>query len=175
MSVIFQENHYSLELPEWGNGKIVEILKNNGRVVPNDEHFNFGLAKAGLALAAMSVIKDFVNRKIDLSKFHSKSVTFTESETGDPFFIKITPNFKHSRGFIVENYYLTIASSEASRFPFEFGFEKAKAIVALENEIFDWRSSISGGIRPLENPYALKVRIAPNRRPSEASVTTVGL
>lgn len=128
--------HYEVRRGTYLSHPVLEILKNGGPIHHHDEHFRFGREKARLLLIALHVIRQFADVGDDIvSLFNAE--TLTDQTTGNlvTVWVELQPEFIHSSGETIERPWLQIQSANIR---IGVGYEKAKAICAVANELRRW-------------------------------------
>jgi hypothetical protein len=115
---------------------VVEIMKDGGPVHPHDEHFRFGVAKARLLLTALDVIRRFVELGDEIVDVRGDELQVPDIVGGVvTVWVEMHPEFVRSSGETIERPWLHMRSSVAS---IGVGYEKAKAICALADQLRQW-------------------------------------
>ena len=117
---------------------MVEVLKDGGPIHLFDEHFQFGIEKARLLLAALLVIEEFAaNTKPNGTTTVTSQIFFNEG-----FQVSVHRDFLHSSGRLINEPWLQIDAipSNTNR-SIGLGVQKAKAICALSSELREWVAS----------------------------------
>ena len=127
---------YELRPGVYMGNPVVEILKNGGPVHPYDEHFRFGLAKGRLLLAALDAIRQFAAVGDDIvERFTSEGPPQGIASDALTIWIELHPEFVRSTGETVDRPWLHMRSSTAT---IGVGYEKAKAVCALSDQLRQW-------------------------------------
>lgn len=123
---------YQLIESIYKDNPIIEITREDGTHFPYDEHFRFGCFKAKLILASMDIINDFVEGMIT---FTEKTI-YSARIGGD---IKVERRFNFPfKGQTIYSQWLQLQALNSPDKKIGFGQEKAKALVALSDDIESW-------------------------------------
>ena len=120
---------------------MVEILKNGGPVHPFDKHFQFGIKKAKLLLAALSVIQEFAANTEDDGTTTVTSQMVTDETTGWQFkvWVEMHPDFILSSCRPVDRPWLQIETLPiGTSCRIGLGVQKAKAVCAIAHQLRGW-------------------------------------
>ena len=121
--------------------KVVEVLKNGGPIHPYDEHFRFGIQKAKLLLAALTIIREFAANTADDGTTTVASQVVRDEATGCQIcvWVEMHPEFEHSSGVTIDKPWLQIeAIPLGSGAHIGLGVQKAKAICAVARQLRTW-------------------------------------
>src|SRR6185437_10556685 len=137
-----EENpHFSIK-EEFANGyPVVEVLRNGGAIHEWDSHFQFGLRKAEMLLAALPVLKEFAwCSDQERLKFPPQIIGEQEIGLRVQVFVEMRPDFERSTGELVERPYLQLVAlpPASERTHIGVGFRKCRAICAVQDELRAW-------------------------------------
>lgn len=120
---------YQLNTSIFKGNPFIEITQKDGAHFPYDEHFRFGCFKAKMILSCMDIINDFIEGTIT---FTEKTI-YSSLICGD---IKVERHFNFL--FKGQTIYAQWLQLQALNGEIGFGQEKAKALVALSDDIKAW-------------------------------------
>ena len=127
---------YGLHRGVYKGSPVVEIVKDGGPVHPHDEHFRFGVAKARLLLTALPMIRHFAEVGDEIVDVIPGELAVPDTSGGAvKVWVEMHPEFVRSSGETIDRPWLHMRSSAVS---IGVGYEKAKAICALADQLRQW-------------------------------------
>ena len=130
---------FSLKEDNYYGCPIVEVLKNGGQVTMSDAHFRFGVRKAQMLVACVSVLREFW-RASDEQKLQFKT-QIIPNETGDlriKVYVEMHPDFELSDGRPIDRPWLRLQALPPDNDHIGLGTMKCRAICEVEEDLKSW-------------------------------------
>jgi len=130
---------FSLKEDNFCGCPVVEVLKNGGQVTVSDSHFRFGVRKAQMLVACVSVLREF-GRASDEQKLQFKTQTIP-NETGDlriKVYVEMHPDFELSDGRPIDRPWLRLQALPPDNDHIGLGTMKCRAICEVEEDLKNW-------------------------------------
>jgi len=130
---------FSLKEDVYYGCPIVEVLKNGGQVTMSDAHFRFGVRKAQMLVACVSVLREFW-RASDEQKLQFKT-QIIPNETGDlriEVYVEMHPDFELSDGRPIDRPWLRLQALPPDNDHIGLGTMKCRAICEVEEDLKSW-------------------------------------
>jgi hypothetical protein len=160
-----QSPKYSLQFDTYKGNDVVEILKDGGPIHANDKEWRFGRNKAKLILAAVEILEEFVTKSNEGIQILPRSIRDDTFGISLDVHIEEVSGFVRSTGQFIDRYWLKLIAVPGPDPHIGVGFEKAKAVLALKDDIKDWvlGGKPKGVKSPLTDSAGRNVRIAPRK------------
>jgi hypothetical protein len=130
-----KRKQYGLRESAFNGYPVIEVLKDGGPIHSHDEHFQFGVDKAILMLACAHAIQEFVDLgDAAVEAFSKRAITTPGGEIHAS--VELYPDFVYSSGETIDRPWLRLEYLSGKHIG--LGYEKAKAILAVQSELLTW-------------------------------------
>lgn len=129
---------YKMVESYFGGYPVVELLHNGGPITEFDQNFKFGVKKAMLFLACMSVVKELALTPLGEIPDIEMRRTVVDKVTGTSILVQFFREFERPDGRRIEVPWVKLTSVRDPKVHIGFGQRKAKALWELRNEIANW-------------------------------------